>query len=48
MQTLWGGIMGILKARMRYMLVPEMKVSTDMVAAYTLRIINHLPKCCEI
>lgn len=34
------------KDHMSYMLVPEMKVSTDMVAANTL--INHLPQCCEI
>lgn len=32
MQTKWRGIMGILKDHMSYMLVPEMKVSTDMVA----------------
>lgn len=48
MQTKWRSIMGILKDHMSYMLVPEMKVSTDTVAAYTLKIINHLPKCCEI
>lgn len=48
MQTKWRGIMGILKDRTSYMLVPEMKVSSDVVTVYTLKIINHLPKCCEI
>lgn len=48
MQTTWRGIMRILKDHMSYVLVPEMKESTDMAAAYTLRFINHLPKCCGI
>lgn len=36
--------MGILKDHMSYMLGPKMKVSTDMVAAYTLKNTIHLQR----
>jgi len=48
METKWEGTMGVLKDHMSYTLVPEIKELTDLVAAYTLRFINHLAKCCEI